>query len=439
MRIPVADPSLVLLVGASGSGKSSFAERAFRPTEVVSSDACRALIADDAADQSATEGAFAVLHAIVGERLRNLRLAVVDATNVQPRARRALLDLARHHDLPASAIVFDPPVDVGERRAGARANRPVAPEVVRRQHEQLHKSLASIEREGFRDVAYVRSDAELSSAQVAREPLAVDRRTDRGPFDVIGDVHGCHDELEALLARLGYAVDGGSWRHPAGRRVVFVGDLVDRGPRVVEVLRAAMAMVRDERALVVPGNHDDKLARKLRGRNVKVAHGLQQSLDALAAAGETFRGEVADFLESLPSHLVLDEGRLVVAHAGMREELQGRDSRRVRDFALYGQTTGELDEYGLPVRLDWAARYCGAATVVYGHTPVSHPEWHNRTLDIDTGCVFGGALTALRYPELELVSLPARATYAESARPFLPSHPEAPARVRPPSGARTVA
>jgi protein phosphatase len=129
----------------------------------------------------------------------------------------------------------------------------------------------------------------------------------------------------------------------------------------------------------------------------------------------------------------------VVAHAGMREQLQGRDSRRVRDFALYGETTGALDEYGLPVRLDWAARYGGAATVVYGHTPVSHPEWHNRTLDIDTGCVFGGALTALRYPELELVRVPARATYEESARPFVPSHPEAPARVRPPSDVRTVA
>ena len=157
-----------------------------------------------------------------------------------------------------------------------------------------------------------------------------------------------------------------------------------------------------------------KLVRKLRGRDVQITHGLAESLAQLEAEPTEFRdaGRTA-FLDGLVSHYVLDGGELVVAHAGMKEEMQGRGSGAVRDFALYGETTGETDEFGLPVRYDWAAEYRGAATVVYGHTPVPEPEWLNRTINIDTGCVFGGTLTALRWPERELVSVPPRATYAE--------------------------
>lgn len=430
MRLELRDPSLVVLVGASGSGKSTVAARWFARTEVVSSDACRALVADDAADQEATAGAFAVLHTIVEERLRLRRLAVVDATNVQARTRRTRLEIAHRQHLPAFAIVLDPECETCEQRAAGRAERPVAAEVVRRHREQLHRSLPAIGQEGFARVWVLRAPQEIDAATVVRVPLPPDRRSERGPFDIVGDVHGCGDELAELVDRLGYVRDGDAWRHPAGRRLIFVGDLVDRGPRVADVLRFVMACVDAGTALLVPGNHDDKLARALRGRPVKVAHGLQQSLDALKPASAEARETIATFVESLPSHLMLDGGRLVVAHAGMREDLQGRDSRRVRDYALFGETTGELDEYGLPVRLDWAARYEGAAHVVYGHTPVADAAWHNRTIDIDTGCVFGGALTALRWPECELVSVPAREVYAESARPFHPSHPEAPARRR---------
>lgn len=430
MQLEVRDPSLVVLVGPAGSGKSTAAARWFASTEVVSSDACRALVADDAADQEATAGAFAVLHTIVEERLRLRRLAVVDATNVQARTRRALLQIAHRQHLPAFAIVLDLDCESCERRAAARAERPVQAEIVRRQRDQLHRSLPAIGQEGFARVWVLRADDEIAAASLARVPLPADRRAEAGPFDVVGDVHGCGDELDALLSRLGYERHGMVWRHPQGRRLVFVGDLVDRGPRVAEVLGNVMASVAAGTALAVPGNHDDKLARALRGRPVRIAHGLQQSLDALEAASPGERAEIASFVEGLPSHLLLDGGRLVVAHAGMRQDLQGRESRRVRDFALFGETTGELDEYGLPVRLDWAARYEGSAHVVYGHTPVADAAWHNRTIDIDTGCVFGGVLTALRWPECELVGVPARAVHAESARPFLPTHPEAPARRR---------
>jgi protein phosphatase len=423
MRIHVQVPGLLLLVGASGSGKSTFAKRWFTRTEVVSSDECRALVADDPADQDATAGAFAVLHAIVAERLRHRRLAVVDATNVHARSRRVLIELARHADLPASALVFDPPGELCARRAAERSDRVVGADVVHRHREQLHKSLPTLGREGFARVWILRAPHELDGSTVVREPLPVDRRDLAGPFDVVGDVHGCADELHELVAVLGYVREGEGYRHPAGRTLVFVGDLVDRGPKIAEVLRVVQASVAAGAALAVPGNHDDKLARRLRGRNVRIAHGLQESLDALEPLGDAGRAAVAAFIEELPSHLLLDGGRLVVAHAGMREGLQGRESRRVRDYALYGETTGAIDDRGLPVRIDWAARYDGAATVVYGHTPVERSSWHNGTIDIDTGCVFGGSLTALRWPERELVSVPARAAYAVPARPFLTAHP----------------
>jgi len=183
-------------------------------------------------------------------------------------------------------------------------------------------------------------------------------------------------------------------------------------------------MVEHGSALAVPGNHDMKFVRALRGRDVQITHGLDRSLAELDALPEErrqrARDEVVRFLDGLVSHYVFDDGKLVVAHAGLKEEMQGRGSGKVRDFALYGETTGETDEFGLPVRWNWAAEYRGQAIVVYGHTPVPEPEWLNRTINIDTGCVFGGRLTALRYPEQELVSVPSRAVYSEPAKPFLP-------------------
>ena len=207
---------------------------------------------------------------------------------------------------------------------------------------------------------------------------------------------------------------------PQGRRAIFLGDLTDRGPDSPGVLRLVMGMVADGSALCVPGNHDVKLLRKLNGKDVKVSNGLEKTLEQLAPEQPAFIEEVRRFLDSLISHYVLDDGRLVVAHAGLKESMQGRGSGAVREFCHYGETTGERDEYDLPVRLDWAAEYGGRAAVVYGHTPVGRPQWVNNTINIDTGCVFGGSLTALRYPELELVCVEAEETYAESPKPFLP-------------------
>ena len=419
MNVALPELALVVLVGPTGSGKSTFARRHFKPTEILTSDFCRALVSDDENDQSATTDAFAVLHFIAGRRLARGLLTVVDATNVQPEARKPLIELAREYHVLPVAIVFDLPGEILEERSRTRTDRDLGAHVLRNQQSQLRRSLRNLQKEGFRHVWTLRSPEEVEAVAVERRPLWPDRRSDHGPFDLIGDIHGCGDELEELLGRLGYAPDSGVWRHPQGRKVVFLGDLVDRGPRVPTVLRIVMAMVEGGSALCVPGNHDAKLLRWLRGKRVTIGHGLERSIEQLEEESPDFRVRVAAFLDGLVSHYVLDGGKLVAAHAGMKQEMQGRASGRVRDFALYGETTGEVDELGLPVRLDWAAGYRGPAMVVYGHTPVAEPRWLNRTINIDTGCVFGGALTALRYPELELVSVPAREIYAGTPRDFL--------------------
>jgi protein phosphatase len=428
--------SLVVLIGPSGSGKSTFARRHFKPTEVLSSDTCRALVSDDETDQAATPDAFAILHFIAAKRLAAGRLTVVDATNVRAEDRKPLLALAReYHCLPV-AIVFDLPEALCQVHNRARSDRDFGPHVVRNQLRELKRGLRGLKREGFRHLYTFTSPEEVNAAELRRVPLWTDRRDEHGPFDIIGDVHGCFDELVELLTALGYTLHrrpGATLAettytvsHPEDRRAVFLGDLVDRGPKTPEVLRLVMDMVAAGSALCVPGNHDIKLQRKLQGRDVHLTHGLAESLAQLAQAPPTFQQQVIDFIDSLVSHSVLDEGRLVVAHAGMPATMQGRASGRVREFALYGETTGETDEYGLPVRYPWAADYRGKALVVYGHTPVPEPEWLNRTLCLDTGCVFGGRLTALRYPERELVSVPARYVYYQPSKPFLPTEQEPP-------------
>lgn len=425
MKVTVPALSLVVLVGASGSGKSTFAREHFGRFEAISSDFCRGLVSDDENDQGATKDAFDVLHFVARKRLAAGRLTVVDATNVRREDRKKLVALAREHDVFAVAVVLNLPEGLCLERNEGRPDRDFGPRVVRNQVRELRRSLKGMKKEGFRGVHVFDTPEEVEGASVERRPLWTDRRYETGPFDVVGDVHGCAEELLELLGKLGYEVDGRTMevRPPEGRKAVFLGDLVDRGPDPVGVLRLVMGMVRGGSALCVPGNHNVKLARRLRGGNVNLDHGRAETLAALEGETPGFREEVAEFLHGLVSHYVLDGGRLVVAHAGMKEEYAGRASGRVRDFAVFGETTGETDEFGLPVRHDWAAGYRGRAKVVYGHTPVPEPEWVNNTINIDTGCAFGGRLTALRYPEGELVSVPARRTYYEPAKPFLEEAP----------------
>ncbi|WP_328409875.1 polynucleotide kinase-phosphatase [Streptomyces violaceus] len=413
--LPVTDLSLVVLVGASGSGKSTFARRNFKPTEIISSDFCRGLVSDDENDQSATKDAFDVLHYIAGKRLAAGRRTVVDATSVQPDARRQLIDLARQYDVLPIAIVLDVPEEVCAERNAGRTDRADMPRrVIHRHTRELRRSLRHLEREGFRKVHVLRGAAEVEHATIVTEKRFNDLTHLTGPFDIVGDIHGCAAELESLLGKLGYT-DG---VHPEGRTAVFVGDLVDRGPDSPGVLRRVMAMVKSGNALCVPGNHENKYGRHLRGRKVQHTHGLAETIEQMAGESEEFVAEVREFLDGLVSHYVLDGGRLVVCHAGLPEKYHGRTSGRVRSHALYGDTTGETDEFGLPVRYPWAEDYRGRAAVVYGHTPVPEATWLNNTICLDTGAVFGGKLTALRWPERELVDVAAERVWYEPAKPL---------------------
>jgi len=436
VEIKVPELSLVVMIGVSGSGKSTIAGRLFKPTEILSSDTCRGWVSDDDNNQEATGDAFEVLHAVARKRLARGLLTVVDATNVRAEDRKPLVQLAREfHCLPV-AIVVDTPARLCHDRNATRPDRSFGSHVIRNQKMALRQGMRSLEREGFRHVVFVRTPEDCDAATLVREPLWNNLKHEAGPFDIIGDVHGCYDELVELLVTLGYTLSQ-TPGEPEGtcdllgppgppRKPVFVGDLVDRGPKTPPVLRLVMKLVREGKALCVPGNHDLKLLRALRGKNVQITHGLAESLAQLGAEPEEFRKDTSSFIDDLVSHYVLDGGRLVVAHAGMKESMQGRGSGAVREFALFGETTGETDEFGLPIRYNWAAEYRGKAAVVYGHTPVPQPEWLNNTLCIDTGCVFGGSLTALRWPERELVSVFAHAKYAESKKPFLPAEQLAP-------------
>lgn len=428
MKLTIPELALVVLIGPSGSGKSTFAGQHFLSTEVLSSDYFRGLLADDENDQTVTKDAFEALNYIAAKRLANGRLTVIDATNVKPQDRKQYVQLARQYHVLPVAIVLDLSEAVCQARNEARADRAFGKHVIRSQIREMQRSLRKLKKEGFRRIHILKSVEEVAEIEIQREPLWNNRQEEHGPFDIIGDIHGCADELELLLEKLGYVWEElpekrfytyhRVYQHPEGRKAIFLGDLMDRGPRILDAYQLVHHMVKANYALCVPGNHDTKLLRYLNGRNIQIKYGLQQTLDEVKALPDikVFEQDMAQFIYSLVSHYVLDGGKLVVAHAGLKEELQGRASSHVRDFALYGETTGETDEFGLPVRYNWALEYRGQATVVYGHTPVPQAEWLNNTINIDTGCVFGGALTALRYPERELVSVSAAKEYAKPAR-----------------------
>ena len=423
--IEIPELCLVAMIGGTSSGKTTFANKNFKPTEVLSSDAFRAMVSDDENDQSVSSDAFELLFHAADKRLTNKKLTVIDATNVKSSARKQVLDLAKRQNVHAVAVVLNLPLDTLLKRNAKRCDRSCPERVVMSHYNDLKRSVRNLKKEGFRFVYEINSEEQASKIEIVRTKLWNDKKDEHGPFDIIGDIHGCCDELEQLLNKLGYYRDESeSYKHPEGRKAVFLGDFCDRGPRNVYVLKTVMDMVDSGNALAVPGNHDVKLLKYLRGSNVKLDFGIEKTAEEFEKMGDNFKERAANFIDSLVSHYVLDDGRLVVAHAGIKQEYIGRGSGTVRSFCLYGDTTGENDEFGLPVRLDWAADYRGRANVVYGHVPASEVREINGTYCIDTGCVFGGKLTALRYPEKEIVQVSALQKYFEPPKPLEPENKE---------------
>ncbi|MBM7554013.1 bis(5'-nucleosyl)-tetraphosphatase PrpE [Thalassobacillus pellis] len=237
-------------------------------------------------------------------------------------------------------------------------------------------------------------------------------------IDVIGDVHGCLDELKALFDKLEYEWKDGMPSHPDNRVPVFVGDITDRGPASVETIRFVYELVMERKsARYLPGNHCNKLYRYFHGNPVKEQHGLETTTAEYKALPPEEREEVRDkfmeLMDASPLYLEIPEIDAVIAHAGIRQDYIGQHGKKVKTFVLYGDITGEKHEDGRPVRRDWAQSYQGDKWIIYGHTPTLEPRFVNKTVNIDTGCVFGNKLTAFRLPEEAIVSVPSSMPFVE--------------------------
>lgn len=415
-EIKLPELVLVVLVGPSGSGKSAFANKYFLPTEILSLEQCQAFVSDVEPQVSAIPAAVNILHSIAAERLKLGKLTVIDALNITKEERISLVQLAKHHYTSAVAIV----IETSLQKSLDQADRGFEKDQIHQQYDDFTHYIPNIDEEGFKFVYSVDPQEEI---KIIRQKLRSNKKEERGGFDIIGDIHGCFEELTELLSELGYKIqrlpDGHfDVQNPENRRVIFLGDLTDRGNDSVNVLRLVMDMVKARKAFCICGNHDEKLYKLLTGKNVKLTHGLDKTVAQLEKTSQEFKDEVQDFLNRLIDHYVLDDGKLVVAHGGIPEEMHGRASGAVIAHCLFGKTTGKLDEFGLPIRCNWAKDYKGAALVVYGHTPVPECQWVNHTINIDTGCAFGGKLSAFRYPEKEVVSVAAKQVYSQSLRPI---------------------
>ncbi|MCE1247781.1 MAG: metallophosphoesterase [Firmicutes bacterium] len=275
------------------------------------------------------------------------------------------------------------------------------------------KKIEAYREKGFKNVWVLDRESLFNCRLNIKRVSAI--RDEKPPFDIIGDIHGCYDELEELFYELGYEKKGFLFEHPAGRMPVFIGDVADRGPYSIKMIEFTANMVEAGKALYVPGNHCVKFMRWLNGSEIKLKHGVETTIEEYTALEESERQRIKNRFTSLVEnssiYICLDNGNLVISHAGIREKMIGREHRKIRAFCLFGATTGKTNENGFPERIDWAADYTGKPFLVYGHTPVEKAVIRNNTINIDQGCVFGGSLTAFRYPEMTTVSVKAKRTY----------------------------
>jgi protein phosphatase len=409
-EITVPKRALVVLSGPSAAGKSTWARRHFTSAQVISSDRCRQMVSDDYnwRQPAVSDAAFDLLYLWVEQRLRLNCLAVADSTALMAGTRRRLLRIARRHHSPAILVTFDCDWETCLSRDEDRAE-PVGRRVLRGQFRLFANQRSRFDEEGWDRIISIDHWAQ-EHTPVRLVPLGHERPEDAGPFDIIGDVHGWREELEVLLDRLGWQPDEhGLPEHPEGRRLIFLGDLGCGGPDTVGVWLLALRLAHAGRAEILVGDHDVRFARLLSGKPIALDRGLDRvavEIQAQPPATLTrLRRGVSQLMHEAPPHLLLDGGRLAVAHAALPDHMIGKDGKSVRDLCRHAE--GPRD----PDRGRWVREHQGPQLVIHGHAPTRTPRIINHTLNIDTGCVLGGCLTAQRWPERHLVQVPATAAH----------------------------
>jgi protein phosphatase len=379
-----------LLVISGDRSKSLFSGICISNENTISLASCCKLLSDETGSEPLPHLALELMYKILELRLRMGKFTSVEIPSLSQSTVSHLFELCNTYYYEPY-LVFCQETDMKARE----------------HFEQSHRE------KGFHKV-WSLNKKEILNSRVIIEPLNAIKYIEP-PYDIIGDIHGCYDEVEILFGQLGYEKKNGLYIHPEGRTPVFLGDVADRGPESMKMISFTVDMVESGKALYVPGNHCVKFARWLTGSDIMMKHGVETTAEEYLALDEASRDKLKkrfiNLVENSSFYLILDKGKLIVSHAGLKEKMIGREHRKIRAFCLFGATTGKTDANGFPERIDWAADYTGKPFIVYGHTPVETAAIRNNTINIDQGCVFGGSLTALRYPELTTVSVKSERRY----------------------------
>lgn len=243
-------------------------------------------------------------------------------------------------------------------------------------------------------------------------------------IDIIGDIHACYEEFIELIEKLGYKKNKDDlYLHPQGRKILSLGDIMSRGPESLKTMMFFLNHIENGQAYMTDSNHGWKIARWLDGRKVQLKHGdekveeefIKYEIQFGVVKTNELKQKIKELLMKAPSHYILMENgvdTVVCTHAGIKDEYIGKETPKIKNFCRYGDVEG-MDETGKPIRKDWFSHHNNKLLIIWGHDPKPEPFVFNNTINIDQGVVFGGKLTAFRYPEREFIFLDATKDYSD--------------------------